>query len=58
MNLILRPLSNTDNVTWSIIWCMIILVLGVSYCIYTIMKVAYEELEDGIHDSPKQEELL
>ena len=46
MNLVLRPLSDVNDVTWSIIWCLVILLAGVSYYIYTIMKLAFEELED------------
>ena len=58
MNLILRPLDNPNGVTWSIIWCLIILLAGVAYYIYTIMKLAYQELEDGSDDTPESEELL
>ena len=58
MNLILRPLNDVNDVTWSIIISMVILLFGVAYYIYTIMKLAYEELEDGSDDTPKQEELL
>ena len=58
MNLFLRPLEDVNDVTWSIIWCLIILLAGVAYYIYTIMKLAYEELEDGSDDTPEQEELL
>ena len=58
MNLFLRPLEDVNDVTWSIIWCMIILLAGVAYYIYTIMKLAYEELEDGSNGATEQEELL
>ena len=58
MNLFLRPLEDVNDVTWSIIWCLIILLAGVAYYIYTILKLAYEELEDGSDDTPEQEELL
>ena len=58
MNLILRPLDDPNGVTWSIIWCLLILLSGVAYYIYTIMKLAYQELEDGSNGSAKQEELL
>ena len=58
MNLFLRPLEDVNDVTWSIIWCLIILLAGVAYYIYTIMKLAYEELEDGSDDTTQQEELL
>ena len=47
MNLVLRPLEDVNDVTWSIIWCLIILLGGVSYYIYTIMSYAYEELEEN-----------
>jgi hypothetical protein len=46
MELFLRPLADVNDVTWSIIWCMVILLSGVAYYIYTIMKLAFEELED------------
>jgi hypothetical protein len=58
MNLLLRPLNDVNDVTWSIIISLVILLAGVGYYIYTIMKLAYKELEDGSHDTPKQEELL
>jgi len=46
MNLFLRPLEDVNDVTWSIIWCLIILLAGTAYYIYTIMKLSYAELED------------
>lgn len=58
MNLFLRPLEDVNDVTWSIIWCLVILLGGVAYYIYTIIKLAYKELEDGSHDATEQEELL
>ena len=59
MNLFLRPLDDPNSVTWSIIWCLVILLAGVAYYIYTIMKLAFEELEeDGQDDTTKSEELL
>ena len=60
MNLFLRPLHDVNDVTWSIIWSMVILLLGVAYYIYTIMKLAYGELEDADrhteHSLPVQSE--
>ena len=47
MNLFLRPLNDVNDVTWSIIISMLILLFGVAYYIYTIMFLAYKELEDG-----------
>ena len=59
MNLFLRPIDDVTGVTWSIIWCMVILLTGVSYYIYTIMRLAFQELEeDGSNDTAEQEELL
>ena len=46
MNLILRPLHDVNDVTWSIVWCLIILLAGVSYCIVYIMRMAFNELND------------
>ena len=47
MNLVLRPLADVNDVTWSIIISLLILLAGVGYYIYTIMKLAFEELDDG-----------
>ena len=47
MNLVLRPLNDINDVTWSIIISILILLAGVAYYIYTIMKLAYSELEDA-----------
>ena len=46
MNLFLRPLEDVNDVTWSIIWCLIFLLAGVAYYIVTIMQLAYSELEE------------
>ena len=46
MNLLLRPLADVNDVTWSIVISLLILLAGVAYYIYTIMKLAFEELED------------
>ena len=47
MNLVLRPLSDVNDVTWSIIISLIILLIGVTYCIVYILRMAFDELEDG-----------
>ena len=46
MELFLRPLENPNDPVWSIILILVILLGGVGYYIYTIMKLAFEELED------------
>ena len=51
MNLFLRPLEDPNGVTWSIIWCLVILLAGVAYYIYTIMSYAYEELNEDQEDT-------
>ena len=58
MNLILRPHENYGDPVWSVIILLIILLIGVSYYIYTLMVYAFKELEDGSNDTTKQEELL
>jgi len=58
MNLFLRPLEDVNDVTWSVIVSLLILLAGTAYYIYTIMKLAYKELEDGSDDTPKSKELL
>ena len=46
MELFLRPLEDVNDVTWSIVISLLILLAGVAYYIYTIMKLAFQELED------------
>ena len=46
MNLILRPLNDVTDVTWSIIICMLILLFGVSYYIVMILKLSFQELDE------------
>ena len=50
MNLVLRPLADYNDVTWSIVISLLILLAGVSYYIYTIMSMAFEELDDERSD--------
>jgi hypothetical protein len=50
MNLVLRPLEDPNGVTWSIIISIVILLIGVAYYIYTIMKMAYAEMDDERSD--------
>ncbi len=58
MNLIRRPLNDVNDPTWSVIISLGIILLGVLYIIINIMKEAFEELDDGSHDTTEQEELL
>lgn len=46
MNLLLRPLENINDPVWSVIICLIILLFGVGYYIYTVMQLAFKELDD------------
>tara|TARA_A100001201_G_scaffold64540_1_gene60761 strand:+ start:189 stop:425 length:237 start_codon:yes stop_codon:yes gene_type:complete len=55
MNLVLRPLEDPNGVTWSIIWCLVILLAGVAYYIYTIMKLAFKELDEESMESTVEE---
>ena len=47
MNLLLRPLTDVNDVTWSIVISLIILLAGVVYYIAYIMGMAFDELKDG-----------
>ena len=51
MNLILRPLQDPNDPVWSVIISIIILLCGVGYYIYTIMSLAYEELNKSQEDT-------
>ena len=46
MELFLRPLADVNDVTWSIVWCLIILLAGVGYYIVYIMRMAFDEMKD------------
>ena len=57
VNLILRPLEDVNDVTWSIIWLLVILLAGVLYVVVYILGIDERE-SHGSHDTPEQEELL
>ena len=57
MNLLLRPLEDINDVTWSIVISLIILLAGVFYVIVYILGIDEREAH-GSHDTPEQEELL
>ena len=57
MNLILRPLENTDDPVWSVIWMIAILLAGLAYVIVYILRIDERE-SHGSDDTPEQEELL
>ena len=57
MELFLRPLEDVNDVTWSIIWCLIILLAGVFYVIVYILGIDKRE-EHGRNGSSEWEELL
>ena len=57
MNLVLRPLHDVNDITWSIVWSLIILLVGVFYVIVYILGIDERE-SHGSHDTPEQEELL
>ena len=57
MNLILRPLADVNDVTWSIIWMLVILLGGVLYVVVYILGNDERE-SHGRDGSTKSEELL
>ena len=57
MNLILRPLDDVNDVTWSIVISLIILLVGVFYIIVYILGIDERE-SNGSDDTTKSEELL
>ena len=57
MNLILRPLEDVNDVTWSIVISLIILLAGVFYVIVYILGIDERE-SNGSNDATKSEELL
>ena len=57
MELFLRPLADVNDVTWSIVWSLIILLAGVFYVIVYILGIDERE-SHGSNDPTEQEELL
>lgn len=57
MNLFLRPLEDVNDVTWSIVISLVILLAGVLYVIVYILGIDERE-SNGSDDTPEQEELL
>ena len=57
MNLFLRPLADVNDVTWSIVWSLVILLAGVFYVIVYILGIDERE-SHGSDDTPESEELL
>ena len=56
MNLVLRPLENANDPVWSVIISLIILLMGVTYYIVYIMRMAFKELEnDGTNQHQRCE---
>ena len=59
MNLLLRPLNDINDVTWSIVISLIILLVMVGWVIKYILGIDEREAQDhGSNDTPEQEELL
>ena len=57
MNLILRPLEDINDPVWSVIFSIIILLIGVSYVIVYIVGIDEKEAH-GSNDTSESEELL
>lgn len=56
MNLLLRPLENANDPVWSVIILLIILLMGVTYYIVYIMRMAFDELnDDGSNQHQRRE---
>ena len=57
MNLFLRPLEDVNDVTWSIVISLVILLAGVFYVIVYILGIDERE-SNGSDGATEQEELL
>ena len=57
MNLVLRPLEDVNDVTWSIIWSLVILLAGVLYVVVYILGIDERE-SNGSDDTTESKELL
>ena len=57
MNLILRPLENSNDPVWSVIISIILLLMGVVYIVVYILGIDDRE-SHGRNDTTEQKELL
>ena len=56
MNLLLRPLNDVNDVTWSVI---ILLLCGLAftlYCVIYILRLAFQEMEEDVQETQGKEE--
>jgi len=58
MNLLLRPLDNVADPVWSVIICVILVLVLALFIVINILQMAFAELNDGGNDTTEQEELL
>jgi len=58
MNLLLRPLDNVTDPVWSVIICVILVLVLALFMVINILQMAFAELNDGGNDTTEQEELL
>ena len=59
MNLLLRPLEDINDPVWSVIFSIMLLLIGVGWVVRYILLVDTREAQDhGSDDTPEQEELL
>ncbi len=59
MNLLLRPLNDINDPTWSVIFSIMLLLIGVGWVVRYILLVDTREAQDhGSNDTPESKELL
>jgi hypothetical protein len=58
MNLLLRPLDNVADPVWSVIICVILVLVLALFMVINILQMVFAELNDGGNDTTEQEELL
>jgi len=56
MNLFLRPLTDVNDPVWSVIFSIVLLLIGVFYVVAYILGI--DKQEYGSNDTPESEELL
>ena len=56
MNLLLRPLEDINDPVWSVIFSIMLLLVGVFWVVKYILSI--DEKEYGRNDTPESQELL
>ena len=56
MNLVLRPLADVNDVTWSVIILLVCGLAFTAYCVIYILRLSFKELNEDVQESEQGQE--